>query len=75
MGRSDPECGRQRHDSSQRRCYALGEYQSVTSADGAVYVAWGDDRNQLTEPINVLDPISGQKHPEQDVFFQKVKVQ
>jgi hypothetical protein len=56
-------------------CYALGEYQTVTSANGSVYVGWGDDRNQLTEPVNPLDPISGQTHSEQDVFFQKVKVQ
>jgi hypothetical protein len=56
-------------------CYGVGEYQSVTSSDGAVYVGWGDDRNQLTEPANALNPISGQTHPEQDVFVQKVKVQ
>ena len=56
-------------------CYALGEYQSVTSANGTVYAAWGDTRNQITELVNALDPISGQTHPEEDVFFQKVKVQ
>jgi hypothetical protein len=56
-------------------CYALGEYQSVTSDNGSVSVAWGDNRNTLTEPVNVLDPISGQTHPEEDVFFQKVKAQ
>ena len=56
-------------------CYALGEYQSLASANGAVYVGWGDMRNQLTEPDNPLDPISGQTHPEEDVFFQKVKAQ
>jgi len=56
-------------------CYALGEYQSATSSNGSVYVGWGDDRNQITEPVNALDPISGQTHPEQDVFVQKVKAQ
>ncbi len=56
-------------------CYALGEYQSVTTANGSVYVAWGDNRNLITEPVNALDPISGQTHPEEDVFFQKVKAQ
>ena len=56
-------------------CYALGEYQSVTTANGSVYVGWGDARNLITEPINSLDPISGQTHSEQDVFFQKVKAQ
>lgn len=56
-------------------CYALGEYQSVTTANGSVYAAWGDMRNQITEPVNALDPISGQTHSEEDVFFQKVMAQ
>jgi hypothetical protein len=56
-------------------CYALGEYQSVTTANGTVYAGWGDTRNLVTEPVNALDPISGQTHPEEDVFFQKVKAQ
>jgi hypothetical protein len=56
-------------------CYALGEYQSATTANGSVYVGWGDTRNLITEPVNSLDPISGQTHPQQDVFFQRVKAQ
>jgi len=40
-----------------------------------VYAGWGDTRNQITEPVNTLDPISGQTHPQEDVFFQKVKAQ
>ena len=56
-------------------CYALGEYQSAATGNGSVYVGWGDMRNQLTEPVNPLNPISGQTHPEEDVFFQKVKAQ
>ena len=56
-------------------CYALGEYQSVTTGNGSVYAGWGDTRNLVTEPVNVLDPISGQTHPQEDVFFQKVKAQ
>lgn len=59
-------------------CYGLGEYQSVTTANGAVNVLWGDTRNQLTEPndsLAILDPLRGQTHSEQDVFFQKVKAQ
>lgn len=27
------------------------------------------------QPVNSLDPISGQTHPQEDVFFQKVKAQ
>ena len=56
-------------------CYALGEYQGVTTANGSVYVGWGDARNLITEPVNALDPISGQTHPKEDVFFQQVKAQ
>jgi hypothetical protein len=63
------------YDRQIAQCYALGEYQSVTTANGSVYAAWGDMRNTLTEPTNALDPISGQTHPQEDVFFQKVKAQ
>lgn len=56
-------------------CYALGEYQSVTTANGSVYVSWGDMRNLITEPTNPLDPISGQTHSKEDAFFQQVKAQ
>jgi hypothetical protein len=56
-------------------CYALGEYQSVTTANGSVNVSWGDMRNLITEPVNALDPISGQTHPKEDVFYQQVKAQ
>jgi hypothetical protein len=56
-------------------CYALGEYQSVTTANGSVYALWGDMRNTITQPVSSLDPISGQKHSKEDVFVQKVKAQ
>jgi hypothetical protein len=56
-------------------CYGLGEYQSVTTANGSVYVSWGDMRNLISEPVNALDPISGQSHSKADVFFQRVKAQ
>jgi hypothetical protein len=56
-------------------CYALGEYQSVTTANGSVYAVWGDMRNLITEPVNLLNPISGQTHPQEDVFFQNIKAQ
>ncbi len=63
------------YDRQIQACYALGEYQNVTTANGSVYASWGDMRNLITEPVNALDPISGQTHPQEDVFFQKVKVQ
>jgi hypothetical protein len=55
--------------------YSLGEYLSVKSVNGNVYVLWGDLRNSVTHPVNALDPLSGQTHSQQDVFFQKVKAQ
>jgi hypothetical protein len=63
------------YDRQIQQCYALGEYQSVTTANGSVYVGWGDTRNTITEPVNSLNPISGQTHPQEDVFFQQVKAQ
>ncbi|HLQ22036.1 MAG TPA: sialidase family protein [Gemmatimonadales bacterium] len=56
-------------------CYCLGEYQGLGTANGMVYTAWGDTRNMVTEPVNALDPLSGQTHAQTDVFFQKVKAQ
>lgn len=63
------------YDRQIAACYALGEYQSVTTANGTVYAGWGDMRNTIKEPVNSLDPISGQTHPQEDVFFQEVKAQ
>ena len=70
-----PAFGATNYDRQIAVCYALGEYQSVTTTNGAVYAGWGDSRNLITEPLNTLDPISGQTHPEQDVFVQRVRVQ
>ena len=56
-------------------CYMLGEYLSARSVNGAVNVLWGDGRNTVTQPVNPLDPISGQTHSQEDVFYQKVKAQ
>ena len=53
-------------------CYALGEYMSVRSANGHTHVLWGDTHNIVTEPVNALDPISGQTHSQEDVVYQKV---
>lgn len=63
------------YDRNIAQCYALGEYQSNRSANGNVYVLWGDTRNTIMQPVNPLDPISGLTHPQEDVFFQIVKAQ
>jgi hypothetical protein len=72
---NSPSFSATNYDRNIAVCYALGEYQSVTTANGSVYAAWGDMRNLITQPVNALDPISGQIHPQEDVFFQKIKAQ
>jgi hypothetical protein len=56
-------------------CYDLGEYVGLFNNKGNVYAVWGDNRNQVTEPTDPLDPISGQTHAQPDDFFQRVKTQ
>ncbi len=63
------------YDRQIAQCYCLGEYLSVATANGTAYALWGDGRNTVTEPVKPLDPISGQTHAQEDVFFQKVKAQ
>ena len=53
-------------------CYNLGEYVGLFNNNGNVYAVWGDNRNQVTEPTNPHNPISGQTHAQPDVFFQQV---
>lgn len=63
-------------------CYGLGEYMSVkspkdinaNSSKEMVYVLWTDGRNTVTHPPNLFDPLTGVTHPQQDVFFQAVRV-
>ncbi len=51
-------------------CYTLGEYLSIADQAGAVYTLWGDSRDFIRQPVSPLDPISGQRHPQENVFFQ-----
>ena len=63
------------YDRNIRPCYALGEYLSARATNGRVHVLWGDTRNNITVPVDPLDPLSGQTHTQEDVFFQIVKAQ
>ncbi len=63
------------YDRTIQPCYVVGEYLNVKYANGAQHVLWGDGRNTVTEPVNLLDPLSGQTHPQTDVFYQKVQAQ
>ena len=61
-------------------CYGLGEYISVKSPKDSnanqeiIYVLWSDGRDTVTHPPNLFDPLTGITHPQQDVFFQAVRV-
>ena len=63
----------QNYDRNIVPCYALGEYNGLFNNHGKLYAVWGDDRNRVTEPVNMLDPLSGIMHPQEDTFFQKVR--
>jgi hypothetical protein len=63
------------YDRQIAQCYALGEYLSVASANGTIHTLFGSGANTITQPLNPLDPISGQKHTQMDVVYQKVKAQ
>jgi hypothetical protein len=63
------------YDRQIAQCYALGEYLSVASSNGTVHTLFGSGANPITQPVNPLDPLSGQKHAQMDVFYQKVKAQ
>ncbi|HKW62990.1 MAG TPA: sialidase family protein [Candidatus Acidoferrum sp.] len=63
------------YDRQIATCYALGEYLSVASANGAVHTLFGAGHNSITQPVNPLDPLSGRLHSKMDVFYQKVKAQ
>jgi hypothetical protein len=63
------------YDRQIAQCYDLGEYLSIRSANSTLFALWGDGRNTVKQPVNPLDPISGQTHPQEDVFFQTLKTQ
>jgi hypothetical protein len=51
------------------QCYSLGEYASIATGFGVVHALWADSRKTLQQPVSPLDPISGQIHPTEDVYF------
>jgi hypothetical protein len=63
------------YDRTVQPGYALGEYLSIRSFNGAVHALWGDARHTVQHPVNALDPLSGMTHSQEDVQYQKVKVQ
>ncbi len=53
----------------KRTCTSLGDYMGLATGFGVLHAAWGDSRNVMRQPENPFDPISGQQHPKEDVFY------
>ncbi len=51
------------------QCYSLGEYAGIATGFGVVHALWADSRKTIQQPQSPLDPISGQIHPTEDVYF------
>src|SRR5262249_29698367 len=62
-------------DNTFNACYNLGEYMSARVANDTSYVLWSDSRHLVTEPHSRFDPLSGQTHPQQDIFIQALPAQ
>lgn len=54
--------------------FGLGDHQSLDSIDCNVYTAWTDCRNTLTELDSPKSPLPGVTHPQQDIFYQLIKL-
>ncbi len=52
-------------------CTSLGDYTGLSVGLGTVHAAWSDSRASFTQPVDALDPISGQTHPKEDVYYRK----
>lgn len=50
-------------------CQSMGEVSGLALGFGSVHAAWGDTRNTIRQPDSAFDPIAGQIHPKEDVFY------
>lgn len=62
------------YDRIVRACYNLGEYIQARGREESVDVLFAASFNNVTHPVNVLDPLSGVTHRQQDVFFKSVSL-
>ena len=53
-------------------CVSLGDYAGMSVDAGTVHAVWGDSRETLRQPDDALDPISGQMHAREDVYYRAV---
>ena len=62
------------YDNTLFSCANLDEYISAKVANGISYVMWTDSRHMVTKPISQFEPLSGQTHPQRDIFFEAILV-
>lgn len=58
----------------KRTCTSLGDYMGLATGEGVVHAVWGDTRNPIQQPESEFDPISGQRHPKEDVFHAAPRI-
>lgn len=51
-------------------CTSLGDYAGISVDAGRVHSVWADSRESLQQPEDALDPISGQIHARESVFYR-----
>ncbi|MCR6700650.1 MAG: glycoside hydrolase [Dokdonella sp.] len=55
------------YDRLMTPCASLGEYTGISVGLGMVHAAWGDSSATIQQPVDPLDPISGQTHAKENV--------
>jgi len=57
------------YDRLVTQCSSLGEYTGISVGAGVVHAVWGDSSATIQQPVDPLDPISGQTHAKENVHF------
>lgn len=55
-------------------CVSLGDYAGIAVDNHTVHSVWGDSGETLVQPLNPLDPISGQPHARENVYYSATPV-
>ena len=55
-------------------CVSLGDYAGIAVDAGTVHSVWGDSRETLVQPLDPLDPISGQPHARENVYYSATPI-
>jgi hypothetical protein len=51
-------------------CVSLGDYAGIAVGSARLHSVWGDSRESLTQPVSPLDPLSGQVHTRENVYYR-----